>query len=186
MAANLEIENSLGTAAQIVKDQSGATSALALSTEAVGIGTTAPAATLHVEGPEEQVRVQGSAPGTDNVAYVSFADSTGTRIGYVGDGSTADSNVFLQSDFGDVVLAIAGRRILTAASSTVIVDPEGPGGIVVGNRNTGSGGFTSLLMDISNATDGFGRLQAIRSSGSAWGDIALNSQGGNVGIGTTT
>jgi hypothetical protein len=199
MAVNLQVQNGLGTTAQAVKDQAGHTSSLALSTDAVGIGTTVPAAKLHVNGSEEQVRVQGPATGNANVAYVSFADSAGTRIGYVGDGSTADQNVFLQSDLGDVVLATAGQRILTVAGSNgnvgigtttpfakLVVDPQGGGGIVVGDPNTGSGGFTSLLLQISTASDGYGQIQAIRSSGSAWGDIALNQHGGNVGIGTTT
>jgi hypothetical protein len=74
----------------------------------------------------------------------------------------------------------------TTPSAKLNIDPKGAGGIVVGNPNTGSGGFTSLLMDISAATDGFGRIQAIKSSGSAWGDVALNPLGGNVGVGTTT
>jgi len=71
-------------------------------------------------------------------------------------------------------------------SALLTIDPKGPGGIVIGDPNTGSGGFTSLLMDISDASGGFGRVQAIRSSGSAWGDIALNPLGGSVGIGTDT
>ena len=68
-------------------------------------------------------------------------------------------------------------------SAKLNIDPKGPGGIVIGDPDTGSGGFTSLLMDISDASNGFGRVQAIKSSGSAWGDIALNPLGGNVGIG---
>jgi hypothetical protein len=39
-------------------------------------------------------------------------------------------------------------------------------------------------MDISDATNGFARIQAVKSSGGAWGDIALNPHGGNVGVGT--
>jgi hypothetical protein len=195
MALNLRIDQALSTTAQAVKDQAGHASSFALSTDSVGIGTTVPAAKLHVHGAEEGIRVQGPATGNANVAYVSFVDSAGTRIGYVGDGSTGDVNVFLTSDSGDVVLNTAAGRILTGTSTGNVgigtttpsaklnIDPKGPGGIVVGDPDTGSGGFTSLLMDISDARDGFGRIQAIKSSGSAWGDIALNPLGGNVGIG---
>jgi hypothetical protein len=73
----------------------------------------------------------------------------------------------------------------TTPSAKLNIDPKGSGGIVIGDPDTGSGGFTSLLLDISGASGGFGRVQAIKSSGSAWGDIALNPLGGNVGIGTT-
>ena len=59
----------------------------------------------------------------------------------------------------------------TTPSAKLNIDPKGPGGIVVGDPDTGSGGFTSLLMDISGAKDGFGRIQAIKSSGSEWGDL---------------
>ena len=170
MALNLRIDQALSTTAQAVKDQAGHASSFALSTDSVGIGTTVPAAKLHVHGAEEGIRVQGPATGNANVAYVSFVDSAGTQIGYVGDGSTGDVNVFLTSDSGDVVLNTAAGRILTGTSTGNVgigtttpsaklnIDPKGPGGIVVGDPDTGSGGFTSLLMDISDARDGFGRI----------------------------
>ena len=197
MALNLQVEKVVSTTAQRVKDQRGNASSLTLSKDKVGIGTTAPAAKLHVKGAEEGIRVQGPATGNANLAYVSFVDRAGTRIGYVGDGSTGDTNVFLNSDLGDAVLHTQAGRVLTATSTGNVgigtttpsaklnIDPKGPGGIVIGDPDTGSGGFTSLLLDISGASGGFGRVQAIKSSGSAWGDIALNPLGGNVGIGTT-
>jgi hypothetical protein len=48
MALNLQVENAISTTAQTVKDQNGNTSSLTLSTDKVGIGTTAPKAKLHV------------------------------------------------------------------------------------------------------------------------------------------
>jgi hypothetical protein len=83
----------------------------------VSIGGTAPAAKLHIKGAEEGIRIQGLATGNPNQAYLSFVDIAGTRIGYVGDGSTGDKNVFLNSDLGDVVLNTAAGRVLTATSS---------------------------------------------------------------------
>ncbi|MFM7855404.1 MAG: beta strand repeat-containing protein, partial [Flammeovirgaceae bacterium] len=57
--------------------------------------------------------------------------------------------------------------------------------VTIGNPSTGSGGFTGLLMGTSADTNGFGYVEAVKSSGSAYGDIILNRWGGNVGIGTT-
>jgi hypothetical protein len=92
----------------------------------------------------------------------------------------------LAADFrGDVATTGSMRVRGSLGAGSLSVDPKGPGGIVVGDPNIGSGGFTSLLMDISDARGGFARIQAIKSSGSAWGDTALNPHGGNVGVGTT-
>ncbi len=71
-------------------------------------------------------------------------------------------------------------------SDTLIVDPKGAGSILIGNPNTSNGGHTSLRLGISGASDGHGVIQSIRSSGSAFGDLALNPAGGRVGIGTAT
>jgi hypothetical protein len=93
------------------------------------------------------------------------------------------------SAFGDLVLNFNGGNVgigTATPSAKLTVDPQGAGGIVIGNPSITQGGFTSLLLDISAASGGHARLQAIKSSGSAFGDLILNSDGGNVGIGTTT
>jgi hypothetical protein len=51
MAVNLQVDQDLNTTAQPVKDQNGNTSPLAVSTDAVGIGTASPRKKLHVVGP---------------------------------------------------------------------------------------------------------------------------------------
>src|SRR5215213_3388801 len=61
--ANLQVEQALSATAQSVKDEGGNTSQLALSTEAVGIGTANPAATLDVVG---EVRSSGGNLGAYN------------------------------------------------------------------------------------------------------------------------
>ncbi len=63
---------------------------------------------------------------------------------------------------------------------TLNFDPQGPGGIVIGNPNTGSGGFTSLSLSISAASGGGSVIQSISKSGSTWGDLSLNPNGGDV------
>ncbi len=66
------------------------------------------------------------------------------------------------------------------------VDPQGTGGITIGNPSVNSGGFTSLQMGISAVQNGYSFIQGIQASGVTWGNIILNKGGGNVGIGTTT
>ncbi len=83
----------------------------------VGIGTTTPAATLHVNTSGEGVRIQGPSAGAANVAWLEFRDSAGTRTGYVGDGSSSDSSVYLTSDAGDVHLYTAVGAALSAKSN---------------------------------------------------------------------
>jgi hypothetical protein len=74
----------------------------------------------------------------------------------------------------------------TTPSSTLTVDPQGGGGIIIGNPNTSSGGFTSLMLNISAKQNGYSWIQSTQSSGSTYGNLILNSLGGNVGIGTTS
>lgn len=72
----------------------------------------------------------------------------------------------------------------TTPSAKLNVDPQGRGGIVIGNPNTSAGGYTSLIMEISEEKNGHASLNCLKSSGSSGGDICLNPQGRNVGIGT--
>jgi hypothetical protein len=60
MAVTLQLEEALSATAQSVKDQNGNTSPLALSTDAVGIGTTTPGAKLDVQG---EVRIANRGEG---------------------------------------------------------------------------------------------------------------------------
>lgn len=89
----------------------------------VGIGIAAPAAPLHVSAPNigltpgEGLRVQGFSSGVSNMAYVSFVNSAGAPIGYVGDGSTGDNTTFVGSYVGDICLVNTTERVLTATQA---------------------------------------------------------------------
>jgi len=67
-------------------------------------------------------------------------------------------------------------NVYNSGSSTIVL---------LGNSNSGSGGYTSLQLGTSADVNGYTYLQSIKASGSAYGDIILNQSGGNVGIGTT-
>lgn len=87
----------------------------------VGIGTTAPQAKLHISGAEEGVRIQGRASGNNNVTYVSFHDSGGTAIGYVGDGSTGDDDVYLTANGTDVHIYTNGAALTVTPSGNLLM-----------------------------------------------------------------
>jgi len=71
-------------------------------------------------------------------------------------------------------------------SALLTIDPQGAGGITIGNPETGKGGYSSLNLKISAAKDGYASVQSIKASGKAggYGTLALNPSGGDVGIGT--
>ena len=108
----------------------------------VGIGVATPVAKLHVKGAEEGIMIQGPAADNANVAYMSFFDSAGTRIGYVGDGSIHEKNIYLASDLGDVALNTSAGRVLTAT-------PDGRVGI--GTTNP-----TLAKLQVDGGADGSG------------------------------
>jgi hypothetical protein len=80
----------------------------------VGIGTTAPANTLHVVGTARVTGVaefgntsfiRGDGAGAATSGYIRFMENDGTtRKGYVGDASTGNSDMYLTSDAGGVRL----------------------------------------------------------------------------------
>lgn len=113
----------------------------------VGIGTGAPAASLHVVTADgEGIRIQGPAVGAPNGAYITFADSAGTDIGYVGDGSSGDRNTFLASYVQDVELITPAGRVLTAsANGNVGIRTQAPiAGLHVNKEPIPPGGTLAL------------------------------------------
>ncbi|WP_440133415.1 hypothetical protein [Chitinophaga sancti] len=71
----------------------------------------------------------------------------------------------------------------TTPASTLNVYPAGRGGILIGNPNINSGGYTNIQFLTSSDQGGFGIIQAVSGTGSTLGNIIMNPKGGNVGIG---
>ena len=161
----------------------------------VGIGTTAPGAKVHVKGSEEGLRVEGPGAGNANLAWIGFNDANGTRIGYVGDGSSGDSNLYLTSDANDVILYTAFGRVLTAkADGRVGIGTGQPAaGLHVHKEAIPPGGTLALEGDthtyMSFFPDGvaagrkgfFGFAAATSDNITLWNEIA----GGNIDLVTT-
>jgi hypothetical protein len=65
-----------------------------------------------------------------------------------------------------------------------VASASGSASALIGQHHQ-SGGYTALWMGVSTVTNGYAYLQGVRAAGSSYGDLALNSSGGNVGIGTS-
>ena len=90
MASNLQVENVLSETAQSVKDQNGNISPLALSTDAVGIGTTGPNTKLTVwtpsaAGVQEGIRINNP------VGFV--GNGHGSSLVFSQDRSPSENNI---------------------------------------------------------------------------------------------
>ncbi|MGY1871972.1 hypothetical protein, partial [Nocardia gipuzkoensis] len=88
MGVNLQIDQALNTAAQTIEDQGGNSSILALSSGAVGIGTTSPAESLQVAGnvrlerngsPKLGLRSRGNGTQHYSLRATNDADAAGGR-----------------------------------------------------------------------------------------------------------
>ncbi len=121
--SGVSFSTAIGEGAQVTQSNSLVLGRLNVN---VGIGTTAPAAKLHIKGVVEGIRLQGSVPGNANLAYITFLDSNGTEIGYVGDGSEGDKNVFLTSATGSVEFVTQAGRIFTGTPTGNILMAGGP------------------------------------------------------------
>ena len=78
-----------------------------------------------------------------------------------------------------------GIGTTTPSSKLGVYNPGNKTEVIIGNPSTASGGFTSLLMGTSADTNGFGYIEAVKSSGTAYGDVIISRYGGNVGVGIT-
>lgn len=72
---------------------------------------------------------------------------------------------------------------ITNPQKTLHVNPNGAGGILIGNDMT-TGGYTGMEMGISQASGGYSYIQSIKAAwpSPTYGDLVLNLSGGNVGI----
>lgn len=127
--------------------------------------------------------------GHDNIAI-------GLNAGHAltGDNNIAIGNSGVASESNTIRIGTSGTHAKTILVGNVgigIAGPETPlhvaptptgRGMIIGVSGA-NGGFTSLNFDLSALSDGHARIQTIKAAGSAYGDIVLNGDGGNVGIG---
>jgi len=97
-------------------------------------------------------------------------------------GSPRSTLMFINGANGNV-----GIGTTTPAATFQVSSPTStPASMVLGNGNTGTGGNTFLSFYLSAISGGYATIQAAQSAGSSWGNLVLNPNAGNVGIGTTS
>lgn len=74
----------------------------------------------------------------------------------------------------------------TIPAAALHINPQSdPNSAFVIGANPISGGYTALGIGLSSLKGGYGWIQGVQLSGTAWGDVILNPNAGNVGIGKT-
>jgi len=75
---------------------------------------------LHIESADPNLKIQDSSgSGDDAVAFVSFYDNVPVEMGFIGMGSTANSDIYLHANTGDL-------RLKAEDSSTVLIEGVTP------------------------------------------------------------
>jgi hypothetical protein len=136
------------------------------------------------------LQIHTDAPSSD-VAFGSgssaaFAETMRVKgNGNVGIGTSTPTNrlsVAGSADFSGNA-SIGGSVGIGTNAPQAALHIVNPSGITIG-QNPVSGGFTGLTLSLSNTATGFAKIQAIQASGSTYGGLSLNPNGGNVNIGT--
>jgi hypothetical protein len=77
-----------------------------------------------------------------------------------------------------------GNSLLVQVGATIYNgNAGGASALVVGNN---AGGKTQLQLATSSDGGGYGIVQGVSSAGSSWGNVALNPNGGSVGVNTNS
>ncbi len=125
--------------------------------------------------------------GSSNTALGRNADVTAgnltnaTAIGAFAKVGSSNSLVLGASENAAVPNVNVGIGI-QSPQSTLHVNPNGAGGIFIG-KDKNAGGTTGLEMGVTNLSGGGAYVQSTQAAGSLYGDLLLNPNGGQVGIG---
>lgn len=164
-----------------------------LCSQNVGIGTTSPADKLHVLN--GNITLENSA---SNYPLLTFRNNNVLK-GYLGvnnnelrigtwPGTNSTGNISLVTNNIERLRVTSdgniGMGINAPIANLHVADAGGSATIFAIGRNYTGGGFTAMYMGNSANAGGYNYVQSVGVSGSAFGTLALNPSGGNVGIGT--
>jgi len=125
----------------------------------VGIGATTVDTILHIEAADPVLKLQDSSSnGNAAIAYVTFRSADDTEMGFVGDGSPGDDDIYLQAATGDLRLMANGSittnarlKVTGSESGTNVLAGSGDAGIQL--RNSNATDNTHAAIDFHNNSD---------------------------------
>lgn len=174
---------------------------LQLFAQNVGIGTNVPVAKLHVSKSDSAVAVFENTEALNTAVSNALYFKTGTgfltytgAIKTIGEStSAARLGLFTYASFSGnglkerlSITDVGNIGMGTTTPQTALhINANGPASVLIGT-NRASGGFTNLEMGINTQSNGYGYIQATKASGTSYGYLLLNPNGGRVGVATTT
>lgn len=146
----------------------------------VGIGTTTPAARLHVEGLTQQLRI-----GYDASDYLSTTVSSDGTVGFTAVGTAPKFN-FMGGNVGIGTTTPTGTLHIFSASAGTYTPNAAADDLII--ENNGSGGITLVTPDASTSNINFGSPSRQAGGQISWNQssalftIGANNAGGQVRI----
>ncbi len=179
---NLQIDAPLNGQAQLVEDPNGTASALAVSTTAIGIGTTAPAATLDVAGGVKVSRRGDGAVLLELSSERSWAfrqrgTDAGTALELVSVGGGGNKN-FIINTTGRVGIGTTAPAQTLDVAGGIKVARQGDGAVLLELSSERSWAFRQRGTDAGTALE-------LASVGGGGNKNFIIRTDGKVGIGTT-
>jgi hypothetical protein len=189
----------------ICKAQWTAGTGIITTTNSVGIGTTTPAAALHVISNE--IRLTGTYASGGTIGVLTFYDRDNTTLrGSIGDAASGNNDLYLSSTTGGLTFTTnSAARMYISNGGNMGLGSTNPltifHAVVPSAKATASGSVVSLLSS-NDASNPFGlrtmiygasaianryvTLQTTDYSLADGGNVVLQPSTGNVGVGTTT
>jgi len=172
-----------------------------VSAQNIGIGTSTPLMKIHVSNNDSALAIfENTQPLALNVSTALYFKTGNGLYPYTGAIKTIGENAstarlglftFASTSPNQLLERISindGGKVgfgSISPQASLHINPNGAGSLLIGT-NRSSGGYTNIEMGISSQNNGYGFLQATKISGTNYGVLALNANGGNVGVGTTT